>query len=126
MQQETLRWKRGLLGECYASPGSSGAWDAAFSRLRTARTDIPGRTDIEEPIPYRQNKHALFGQQEGLFNGCLGDFPFKLFEVDYRVPRSRGGSDHIENLQLLCSSYNRIKRNRGQEYLVARLVEIGV
>ena len=92
----------------------------------TARTDIPRRTDIDAPIPYRQNKHVLFGQQEGLCNGCKGDFPFKLFEVDHRVPRSRGGTDHLDNLQLLCSSCNRIKGDRPQEYLVARLAEIGV
>ena len=92
----------------------------------TARTDIPRRTDIEAPIPYRQNKHILFGQQEGLCNGCKGDFPFKLFEVDHRVPRSRGGTDHLDNLQLLCSSCNRIKGDRPQEYLVARLAEIGM
>ena len=91
----------------------------------TARDDIPRRTDIEAPIPYRQNKHVLFGQQEGLCNGCKGDFPFKLFEVDHRVPRSRGGTDHLDNLQLLCSSCNRIKGDRPHEYLVARLAEIG-
>ena len=90
----------------------------------TARTDIPQRTDIEAPIPYRQNKHVLFGQQEGLCNGCKGDFPFKLFEVDHVVPRSRGGTDHLSNLQLLCSSCNRIKGDRPHEYLMARLAEL--
>ena len=54
----------------------------------------------------------VWSQQEGLCNGCKGDFPFKLFDVDHRVPRSRGGTDHLDNLQLLCSSCNRIKGDR--------------
>ena len=92
----------------------------------TVRTDIPRRTDIETPIPYRQNKHVLFGQQEGMCNGCRTEFPFRIFEVDHIIPQRRGGTDHLENLQLLCPSCNRIKGNRPQEYLLARLAEIGV
>ena len=95
-------------------------------RLVTARTDIPRRTDIDAPIPYRQNRHVLFGQQEGRCNGCGGEFPFRMFEVDHVVPRSRGGTDHIDNLQLLCTHCNRTKGDRPQEYLVARLRETGV
>ena len=89
----------------------------------TARTDIPRRTDIDAPKNYRQNKHVLFGQQEGVCNGCRTEFPFRILEVDHRVPRSRGGTDHLENLQLLCPSCNRIKGDRPQEYLMARLAE---
>ena len=89
----------------------------------TTRTDIPQRTDIEAPIPYRLNKHVLFGQQEGLCAGCRSEFPFRAFEVDHVIPQSRGGTDHIDNLQLLCSSCNRIKGNRSMEYLMARLAE---
>ena len=89
----------------------------------THRTDIPRRTDIDAPIHYRKNKHVLYGQQEGQCMGCRMDFPFKVFEVDHVVPQSRGGTDHLENLQLLCSHCNRIKGNREQAYLMARLKE---
>ena len=89
----------------------------------TSRTDIPKRTDIDTPIHYRQNKHVLFGQQEGQCNGCKTEFPFRIFEVDHVIPQSRGGTDHLENLQLLCSHCNRLKGNRTQEYLVVRLRE---
>ncbi len=87
----------------------------------TELTDIPQRTDIDVPNNYRQNKHVLFGQQEGVCNGCRTEFPFRIFEVDHVIPQSRGGSDHIENPQLLCPSCNRIKDDRPMEYLAAQL-----
>ena len=93
-------------------------------RVVTARTDIPRRTDIEAPINYRQNKHVLFGQQEGLCNGCKVLFPFRNFTVDHIIPQSRGGTDHLENLQLLCAACNSLKGDRPQEYLMARLNEM--
>ena len=92
----------------------------------TARTDVPRRTDLAAPIPYRQNKHVLFGQQEGRCNGCRSAFEFRHLEVDHVIPRDSGGQDHIENLQLLCGHCNRVKGNRTQEYLMARLVEMGI
>ena len=87
----------------------------------THRTDIPRRTDIDAPIHYRKNKHVLFGKQEGRCGGCLMDFPFKIFEVDHMIPQSRGGTDHPDNLQLLCSHCNRMKGSNDQAYLKARL-----
>ena len=95
--------------------------DLFHSQLVTARTDIPQRTDIDQPINYRLNRHVLFGQQEGRCNGCRMEFPFKMFDVDHVIPRSRGGTDHLDNLQLLCSHCNRLKGNRTQEYLLVRL-----
>ena len=46
------------------------------NRLVTARTDVPRRADIDAPVPYRQNKHVLFGQQKGRCNGCKSAFEF--------------------------------------------------
>ena len=92
----------------------------------TARTDIPRRTDIDAPVPYRQNKHVLFGQQEGRCKGCRSAFEFRNFTIDHIIPEHRGGTDHVENLQLLCGHCNSVKGDRPQEYLVARLRELGI
>ena len=100
--------------------------DLFHSRLVTARIDIPKRTDIDAPVPYRQNKNVLFGQQEGRCNGCRSEFPFRILEVDYIIPRDGGGQDNVENLQLLSAHCNRVKGDRSQEYLVARLKELGI
>ena len=89
----------------------------------TARTDIPRRTDIEAPIPYRKQKHVLFGEQEGRCAGCKILFPFPNLTIDHVVPRSKGGTDHLENLQLLCGACNSIKGDREMAYLMARLKE---
>ena len=96
------------------------------NRLVTNRTDIPRRTDIDAPKNYRQNKHILYGQQEGKCGGCQMDFPFKVFEVDHIIPQARGGTDHVGNLQLLCGHCNKVKGDRPQEYLVARLREMAI
>lgn len=42
-------------------------------------------------------------------------------EIDHIISRRKGGTDHIDNLQLLCGSCNRIKGDRGMEYLKAKL-----
>ena len=91
------------------------------NRLVTNRTDNLKRTDIDAPKNYRQHKHVLYGEQEGRCNGCRTAFEFRHLEVDHVVPKSRGGSDHISNLQLLCGSCNRIKGDRSQAYLLAEL-----
>ena len=49
-----------------------------------------------------------------------------ILEVDHIIPRSHGGGDHVENLQLLCGHCNRVMGDRPQEYLVARLREMGM
>jgi DNA modification methylase len=83
------------------------------------RTDIPKRS---EKLPnYRTHKHTVYGKQEGYCNGCKGHFPFRNMTVDHIVPRSKGGIDHEENLQLLCGACNSTKNNDTQAELIARL-----
>ena len=96
------------------------------NHLVTTRTHLAVRSDIDAPGPSRQNKHVLFGQQESRCNGCRSEFPFRVLEVDHVIPQRAGGRDNIENLQLLCAHCNQVKGGRPQEYLVARLRELGI
>ncbi|MCY3833277.1 MAG: DNA methyltransferase [Chloroflexi bacterium] len=85
------------------------------------RTDIPKRTDLGKLPRPATHKKALYGEQAGNCEGCGHHFQIQHLEVDHIIPRSKGGTDHIENLQLLCGSCNRIKGNRGMEYLRLKL-----
>ena len=85
------------------------------------RTDIPLRTDLGKLPRPASHKMTLYGEQAGNCEGCGEHFQIQHLEIDHIIPRSKGGTDHIENLQLLCGSCNKIKGNRGMEYLRAKL-----
>ena len=85
------------------------------------RTDIPQRTDQGDLPSYRTHRHTLYGRQEGVCGGCQVMFPFRNMTVDHVVPRSKGGSDHLDNLQLLCGACNSAKGVGSQEALIAKL-----
>jgi len=84
--------------------GDRGLWGGA-----NALTAPPMRTDLGDLPNYRTHRHRLYGAQEGVCAGCDTHFPFRVMEVDHILPRSRGGTGHPDNLQLLCSGCNRSK-----------------
>ena len=87
------------------------------------RTDIPNRTDLGKLPPYncKENRTTLYGEQAGYCAGCATHFELRNLEVDHIIAQKKGGGDDLDNLQLLCGSCNRIKGNRGMEYLMTRL-----
>ena len=91
------------------------------------RTDIPSRTDLGNFIRYndKENRKWLYGEQGGYCNGCEVHFPPRNMTVDHIIPRSKGGTDHISNLQLLCGACNSTKGDRPQEFLLACLIDKG-
>ena len=86
-----------------------------------ARSDIPMRTDREPPPPLRESKIVLYGTQAGHCNGCGTHFMQQHLTVDHIIATVKGGTDHLENLQLLCNHCNSLKGDRPMEYLRARL-----
>ena len=68
-----------------------------------------------------ENKRRLFGSQEGKCNWCGDEFAMRNLEVDHIIARSKGGTDHLDNVQLLCGHCNRVKGNRGMDYLRKKL-----
>ena len=103
--------------------------ELGFTSLRVNhRTDVPARTDLGSIPPYNvdANKRHLYGAQEGHCSGCLTLFPYRNLTIDHVVPRAKGGTDHIANLQLLCQACNSTKGTGTQEELLAKLRRDGI
>ena len=100
--------------------------DLFHNRLVTACTHTPRRTDIGAPVALPTEQALLFGQQKSRCNGCRSEFPFRILEVDHVSPQGVGGQDNTENLRLQWAHSNRVKDVRPQEYLVARLRDLGI
>lgn len=133
-----------LLGRQWIGIDLSGlAVDLVLSRLQKAadsgallqggklpdvhhRTDIPKRTDVGELPPYKTHRHTLYGKREGNCAGCRIHFPFRNLTVDHIIPKSRGGTDHLDNLQLLCNACNSMKGTIDQAAFVAKLKQQGM
>ena len=92
------------------------------------RKDIPDRTDLAKkklsPVIRKELKKDLYGQQTGNCKGCEQHFIIQVMEIDHIIPKSKGGSDQEDNLQLLCSYCNRVKGNRSMEELKLQLQQI--
>ena len=88
------------------------------------RADQPQRTDLGKLPPPSAHKDLLYGQQSGQCEcgGCMVMFHKRNLTIDHIVPRADGGTDHVENLWLLCGACNSSKGTKSQaEFLKDRV-----
>jgi len=80
--------------------------------LRTETLAIPLAQRIERPrregIP-REVQREVWRRDLGMCVDCSSN---EKLEYDHIIPFSRGGSNTVRNIQLLCESCNRSKGNR--------------
>ena len=83
----------------------------------------PQRTDLGKLLRYNHPslKKKMYGEQEGNCNGCGIHYDMKVMDVDHIVARGNGGTDHPDNLQLLCSGCNRKKGDRDMAWLKTQM-----
>ncbi len=82
---------------------------------------IPQRTDIKFEKPSETIRNRLYKKQKGFCAGCGEKFDAVNLEIDHIIPKSKGGGDYYDNLQLLCGNCNRVKGNRPMEYFVMKI-----
>ena len=107
--------------------------------LRSIRSDILRTTDLEKWAKlgeelrvtanrfYRTTAPALlYKQQKGRCALCQErQRNPKNMSLDHIVPRAKGGSSSLRNLQLACRACNEEKGNRDNEWFINRLKEMG-
>ena len=70
------------------------------------RKEWPVRDDLGEFQHYKKHFDRLYTEQAGICAGCGKHYDPNVMHVDHDFPRSKGGQDNIENLQVLCSGCN--------------------
>lgn len=87
------------------------------------RTDILLCTDPRSAPRYNSVEHRelLYAERGRTCAECSAYFKPEHLEVDHIIARAKGGTDHIQNFQLLCANCNRFQGNRSMEYLKAKL-----
>ena len=69
-------------------------------------------------------KRRLFRAQRRRCAGCRGVFTIYALTFDHKEPRSKGGTDSMENLQLLCYECNQLKSTSTQAEFMDRITAL--
>lgn len=117
----------GFSRRCAAAAESiSGGNETATVGQRVDQGETGGRTGEKIAVSWipRKLRREVYDRAGGKCQHCLVDFETlasmhpawrkylpkgAVFEIDHIVPRSQGGTDDIDNLQVLCATCHRAK-----------------
>jgi len=77
----------------------------ARARYAARRARVKGATGRF----YASDIQRIFEDQSGMCRGCGADIAVLGYEADHVMPLALGGTNHPENIQLLCVTCNRSK-----------------
>ena len=86
----------------------------------------PEKQQRSRPTFSPKEKEALYKEQKGKCKGCEKKFPIRNMTVDHIKAFSKGGSDRLNNLQLLCGSCNSMKGKGTMSELKKKLRQQGI
>ncbi|MBM3540018.1 MAG: HNH endonuclease [Alphaproteobacteria bacterium] len=111
-------------GRRFGAIRNFGKWQRPKSpqRVHPCPNDITHYAALEEGLeaaaPTRGTAlgRLLCDRQDGTCHYCASEITFyrkkaTSLEIDHRIPVSRGGSDHLDNLVAVCKPCNSLKRN---------------
>lgn len=118
---ETGRYRFHLVAQ-----GPDGEHEIHFSLDGFRRRDLERLAEGETISDKNVYKLKLYWEQEGLCKGCQRRFAFENLEMDHINPESGGGELTVGNLQLLCSTCNKLKGTGTMNDLFEKLDRRGV
>lgn len=84
-------------------------------KVRVPRVIISNNYDKIPVKTFRPTKQTLFAMQKGRDAYTGEETPYNQMNIDHVIPRSRGGSNHFENLVLCHKQINLQKGDRTPE-----------
>ena len=72
----------------------------------------------------RKQRESIFQKTGGICYLCGGNISFASFEIDHRMPKSKGGTDELSNLFPCCHCCNTIKHDIYPDDFVKKVSQI--
>ena len=100
---------------------SNGWSNAAIGRHCGVSGQYIGRILADNTHWWANRKISVHKAQSGKCAGCMSEVPIECSEIDHIMPRSKGGTDSLDNLQMLCPSCNSVKNNGSMAELLDKI-----